>query len=318
MSQDAQGGDKRPIIIKKVKGGHGHGHHGGAWKVAFADFATAMMALFLVLWLVGQSPKTKSAVGAYFRDPLGFSSGGSMDLNQGPNPGGAGLFDGGNTAVALDVHLSSTGRGHGTGSGDRNMAELTSARDKLAQALMALRGDTWARHVELTAVEEGLRVEIQDSAHESLFAPGGSKIVPDAKPVLALIAEELGMLPNRVVIEGHTDATSARGKTSNWELSSARANAARRFLTEHGMREEQISEVRGYADRRPKLWHDPTSPRNRRVSVLVLLQRPDPREQESAPLGPKHPLLERLRKLELAAQGPTSVAEITPSGHDAR
>ncbi len=313
--QSGGGGEAvAPIIIKKKKGGHGHGHHGGAWKVAFADFATAMMALFLVLWLVGQSPKTKSAVGAYFRDPLGFNSGGNMDLAQGPNPGGAGLFDGGNTAVAIDTHLSARGNEAGSGDRRRDLPDLSTARDKLAQALMALRSHPWARHVELSAVEEGLRVEIQDSTEASLFAPGSIELDPAAKPVLATIADELARLPNRVVVEGHTDATPARGGRSNWELSVLRAAAARRFLVEHGMRDEQFVEVRGYADRRPRLWYDPTNPRNRRISILVLVGLEDPREP-SGPPPPDHPLLRQLDRLDVAAQGPRPVREIDPAGH---
>ena len=103
-----QGGEgERPIIIVK-KGGHGdHGHHGGAWKVAYADFVTAMMALFMVLWLVGQSPKTRSTVGAYFRDPLGLAGGGNNEFNRGPNAGGAGFFEGGNTAMSMEVAITS-------------------------------------------------------------------------------------------------------------------------------------------------------------------------------------------------------------------
>ncbi len=308
------GEGQAPIIIKKKKGGHGHGHHGGAWKVAFADFATAMMALFLVLWLVGQSPKTKSAVGAYFRDPLGFNSGGNMDLNQGPNPGGAGIFDGGNTAVAIDTHLSARGDEAGSGERRRDLPDLSTAKDKLAQALMALRSHSWARHVEMSAVEEGLRIEIQDSADEQLFRPGGVEIDPKARPVLAVIAEELARLPNRVVVEGHTDATPARGRIDNWKLSVLRAVAARAFLVEHGMRDEQFVEVRGYADRRLRLWHGPTNPRNRRISLLVLVGSPDPREP-SEPPPPDHPLLRKLDRLDVEAQGPEPVREIDPAGH---
>ncbi len=312
---DAGKDGQRPIIIKKIKkAGHG-GHHGGAWKVAFADFATAMMALFLVLWLVGQSPKTKSAVGAYFRDPLGFSAGGNTELNSGPSKGGAGFFEGGNTAVALDTQLSGKSNGEGSGDGDRKkMMDLSNARNRLAQALMALRMDTWARHVELTAVEQGLRIEIQDSTDVNLFTPGGTKIRPEAKGVMTMIAEEVGMLPNRVVIEGHTDSTPGKGVHGNWELSTARANAARRFLVEHGVRSDQVVEVRGYADRRLRLWHDPKNPRNRRISVLVLLERPDPRERTKETLEEPHPLIKKLIELDTRAQGPGNEIELDPNG----
>lgn len=305
--------EKRPIIIIKKKKAHGaHGHHGGAWKVAFADFVTAMMALFMVLWLVAQSPQTKSAVGAYFRDPLGVESGGNTEINTGPNTGGAGFFGGGNTAVAVDTSFSA-----GNGAEQRptkELPELSNARSRLTQALLALHMDSWARHVELTAVEEGLRIEIQDSEELHLFASGGTKLDAAAKPVLALIAREIGVLPNHLVIEGHTDATPASGRTSNWELSTDRANAARRFLIDHGVRDEQILEVRGYSDRRPRLWHRPLDPRNRRISILVLL-RERPADDGTKPVEEtNHPLVQRLKTIDVQAQGPTNEVDLAPDG----
>src|SRR5690606_32973321 len=102
----------------------------------------------------------------------------------------------------------------------------------------------------------------------NLFPKGGSRINPDARAVLAAIATELALLPNGIVIEGHTDSRPSRGRESNWELSADRANAARRFLVDHGLRPEQVVEVRGYADRRPRFWHRPNDPRNRRISLL--------------------------------------------------
>lgn len=305
--------DKRPIIIIKKKKGHGgHGHHGGAWKVAFADFVTAMMALFMVLWLVAQSPQTKSAVGAYFRDPLGVESGGNTEINTGPNTGGAGFFGGGNTAVAVDTTFAA-----GNGAEQRptkELPELSNAKSRLTQALLALHMDSWARHVELTAVEEGLRIEIQDSDELRLFTPGGTKIDPAARPVLALIAKEVGVLPNHLVIEGHTDATPAPGKTGNWELSADRANSARRFLIDHGVRNEQILEVRGYADRRPRLWHRPLDPRNRRISILVLVREHAVAESAKPTEDTNHPLVERLKTIDVQAQGPTNEVDLAPNG----
>lgn len=307
----AEAAEKRPIIVIKKKV-HGHGHHGGAWKVAFADFVTALMALFMVLWLVAQSPQTKSAVGAYFRDPLGIESGGNTEINTGPNTGGAGFFEGGNTAVAVDTSFSA-----GNGAEQRptkELPELSNARSRLTQALMALHMDSWARHVELTAVEEGLRIEIQDGDDVRLFSPGSARLDPGAKPVLTAIASELGILPNHLVIEGHTDATPAAGKATNWELSTERANAARRFLIEAGVRDEQILEVRGYAERRPKLWHKPTDPRNRRISLLVLLDvRDEANAVRSAADESGHPLIQRLRALDVQAQG-GSTLDLQPDG----
>jgi len=309
----AEGDEQRPIIIKKVKGHGGHGHHGGAWKVAFADFVTAMMALFMVLWLVGQSPKTQSAVGAYFRDPLGVAAGGNLEINTGPRSGGAGFFAGGNTAVAVDTHFSA---GNGADSRpSKELPDLSNARSRLAQALLQLRMDSWSRHVELTAVDEGLRIEVQDSEDLTLFPKGGTRINPAASKVLETIAQELSLLPNALVIEGHTDSRPARGSESNWELSTQRANAARRFLVDHGLRAEQIVEVRGYADKRPRLWHRPNDPRNRRISILVLLSRSDIAHDPEAPdLDSRHPLIKRLRRVDMEAQGPGKELVLQPSG----
>lgn len=309
----AEDDDKRPIIIIKKKGGGGHGHHGGAWKVAFADFVTALMALFMVLWLVGQSPKTQSSVGAYFRDPLGVAGGGNLEINTGPRTGGAGFFTGGNTAVAVDTNLSA-----GNGADRRpskELPDLSNARSRLAQALMQLRMDSWSRHVELTAAEEGLRIEIQDTSEQSLFPRGGARINGSARQVFERIAREIALLPNPIVIEGHTDSRPARGRITNWELSTQRANAARAFLIDHGLREEQVVEIRGYADRRPRFWHRPNDPRNRRISILVMLRREDiAHDPENPDLESRHPLIKNLRKVDRDAKGVGTVLELEPSG----
>ena len=308
------GEGERPIIIVK-KGGHGdHGHHGGAWKVAYADFVTAMMALFMVLWLVGQSPKTRSTVGAYFRDPLGLAGGGNNEFNRGPNAGGAGFFEGGNTAMSMEVAITS-GRidAEGLGKKKEDIVQLSQARDRLAQALMSLRSDHWARHVELTATEEGLRIEIQDDDNESLFVKGSARINKDAEKVLAAISNEVGLMPNRVVIEGHTDATrTANDGDGNWALSAARADAARDFFTKNGLRRDQVAGIRAYADQRLRLWHDPTNARNRRVSVLVLLERGHRRALNDVPKDAPHPLVEKLEDLDYQDHSPSDPIEINP------
>ncbi|MEE9383500.1 MAG: OmpA family protein [Nannocystaceae bacterium] len=310
---------ERPIIVIKKKVHGGHGHHGGSWKVAIADLMTAMMALFMVLWLVGQSPKTKSAVGAYFRDPMGLAGGGNTERSTGPHSGGASFFQGGNTPVNRDMGFA-PGRidlsDSNSGRAREEALELSQARDRLRQALMALRSDTWSRHVELTAVEEGLRIEVQDDFSGSLFSPGSTTINPAAREVMETIAAEIGMLPNRVVIEGHTDAQASRGrrgKNSNWEISTRRANAARRFLIEHGMRRDQVAEIRGYAAQRLRLWHQPSSPRNRRITILVLLER-GTRKMGVDDKGQQHPLLKTLQNLDHREKGPSNRVELSPSG----
>ncbi|TPV96473.1 MAG: flagellar motor protein MotB [Myxococcales bacterium FL481] len=311
-------GEERPIIIVKKKGHGGHGHHGGSWKVAIADLMTAMMALFMVLWLIGQSPKTRSSVGAYFRDPMGLAGGGNTENSTGPHSGGASFHSGGNTAINPEMGFTAGRVDLETGMaklGRPDLLELSRARERLAQALMALRMDTWSRHVELTSVDEGLRIEVQDDFQDSLFVSGSTKINPKAESVLIAIAEELGALPNRVVIEGHTDAapTGKRSRVSNWEISTQRANSARRFLLAHGLRRDQVSEVRGYASQRLRLWHEPDNPRNRRISVLVLLERGAKKVGHGDPKQ-AHPLLERLQNLDYRNQSLGNELELAPGG----
>jgi chemotaxis protein MotB len=313
------GGDgERPIIIvvKKV-GGHG-GHHGGSWKVAIADLMTAMMALFMVLWLIGQSPKTRAAVGAYFRDPLGLAGGGNTDVTSGPLSGGSGFFSGGNTALSQDMMISPGApsvKPTPSTSSKRELAENKRSRERLAQALLKLRQQDWARHLEMTAVEEGLRIEMQDTEEGSLFAPGSSTLNPKFEPMLREIAQEVGVMPNKLVIEGHTDsARNSKEAQQNWEISAQRANAARRFLVEAGIRNDQVIEVRGYADRRLRLWHDPRNPRNRRVSLLVLLERGKSIEPPNVSPPPEHELDKALGDLDAREGAPRDVIEMAPGG----
>ncbi len=311
------GDSERPIIIIKKKVHGGHGHHGGSWKVAIADLMTAMMALFMVLWLVGQSPKTRATVGAYFRDPLGLAGGGNTDVNTGPWAGGAGFFSGGNTAISTDMLISpGSPRGKGGGAEQDQRVAQQHARDRLAQALMKLRHDAWSRHVELTRVEEGLRIEIQDTEKHSLFPTGGTSINSHFRDMMTQIANEIGNLPNQVVIEGHTDASPySRGRISNWEISTQRANSARRFLIANGLRADQVVEVRGYADQRLRLWHDPKNPRNRRISLLVLLKRGTKRSLKTSDADPSqsHTLNSQLNNLDYKPKAGDPI-ELSPAG----
>ena len=137
-----------------------------------------------------------------------------------------------------------------------------------------------------------------------------------AREVMSTIAREIGMLPNRVVIEGHTDAQAnrtRRGSSTNWEISTRRANAARRFLIDNGMRRDQVAEIRGYASQRLRLWHEPQSPRNRRITILVLLER-GVKKMGVDDQGKQHPLLKTLQNLDYREKGPTNQVELTPAG----
>jgi chemotaxis protein MotB len=254
MSPGAQ-----PIIVKRKKAAH-HGHHGGAWKVAYADFVTAMMAFFLVMWLVGQSKPVKAAVAGYFRDPGIFD----QAKSDGPIAGGDLRLD---PAAAPPRDAA---EGNGLADGERAALEETAKRIKqrLAESpdLRSL-----GKQIEIQITRDGLRIELVDAERQTFFASGSAALAAGTEKVLELIARELGELKNSIVIEGHTDSRpyAATDLYSNWELSADRANAARRVMERSGLHVGQIRGVRGYADRQLRVAETPLDPRNRRVSVIV-------------------------------------------------
>lgn len=231
----------RPIIVIKKKGGHG-GHHGGAWKVAYADFVTAMMALFIVLWLMNSSKQIQEAVGGYFKDPTGTAKQVGSDMS------GAGE----NFIVSKD-----------------NMEEL---KEQLQKAIKEVpKFDKLKNQIDMTVTNEGLRIELTETEAGTFFDSGSPKISTDGGAMLILLAQELGRLPNKLALEGHTDSKPyAEGSNyGNWELSADRANAARRLMQHEGIREDQITQVRGFADQRLRKPKDPLDPSNRRISLIV-------------------------------------------------
>jgi chemotaxis protein MotB len=242
-----------PIIIIKKKGGHG-GHHGGAWKVAYADFVTAMMALFIVLWLMNSSQKIQLAVGGYFKDPSG-------------------------TAKKVGTGLAGTGENLQLAKQD--MAKLKVELQKSIQSITDL--DKLKKNIEMTVTAEGLRIELLESEKGTFFDSGSSALNKSGQEMLALLAAELGKVPNHVSVEGHTDAKAFTGKRSysNWELSSDRANAARRLMQQSGLRADQVSQVRGFADQRLRNSKDAMDPSNRRISIIVQYVSSNPDETES-------------------------------------
>lgn len=235
-----QNPELQPIIIKK-KVTHGD-HHGGAWKVAYADFVTAMMALFIVLWLMGASEPVKKAVAGYFRDPSGRSA------DKGSGQGGIGE----NLGVRKD-----------------DMGKL---KDKLETAMrQSPELEKLKNQVQMTVTGEGLRIELMESEVGTFFDSGNANPTGPGEDMLKMLATELGKMPNKLLMEGHTDARPFASKKgySNWELSSDRANSARKLMQENGLAEAQVAEVRGYADQRLRKPDDPRNPSNRRVSIVV-------------------------------------------------
>jgi chemotaxis protein MotB len=230
-----------PIIIIKKKGGHG-GHHGGAWKVAYADFVTAMMALFIVLWLMNSSQKIQVAVGGYFKDPSGSSK---------------------------KVGTGLAGTGENLQLAKQDMAKLKVELQNSIQSITDL--DKLKKNIEMTVTAEGLRIELLESEKGTFFDSGSSALNTSGQEMLVLLAVELGKVPNHVSVEGHTDAKPFTGKRSysNWELSADRANAARRLMQQSGLRPDQVSQVRGFADQRLRNLKDAQDPSNRRISIIV-------------------------------------------------
>ena len=235
----------QPIIVIKKKGSHG-GHHGGAWKVAYADFVTAMMSLFIVLWLMGSSEKVKKAVAGYFNDPKG-------------------------TANLLGTTMAGNGVAVETTS-DANLQKLEDLKQKLEQEIKARKDlEKLIKQIEITITSEGLRIELLESKNGTFYQSGSAQLSPSGQELLALLAAELKTLPNQLLIEGHTDAAqySSDANYSNWELSADRANAARRLLQQDGVRADQVTQVRGYADQFLRMKNNPYDPSNRRITILV-------------------------------------------------
>jgi chemotaxis protein MotB len=241
------------IIIKKKKGGHG-GHHGGAWKVAYADFVTAMMAFFLVMWLVNQPEDVKQSVAAYFKDPGIFTNEGGRS----PILGGAGVVGSGTPAAPSEV-ASAT-------------ASLERAAERIQEQIKAIPGfKNLEDQIEVKVTAEGLRIELQEGGRDTFFDSGSAHVKAQTRQVLQVIAKELAMLPQSIAIEGHTDATPfGKDRTyTNWELSADRANAARRIMEEAGLPPSHVKGIRGFADTILRTPAEPANPRNRRVSIIV-------------------------------------------------
>jgi chemotaxis protein MotB len=229
------------ILIKRRRRSHG-GHHGGAWKVAYADFVTALMSLFIVLWLTSSSDTVRQSVASYFNDPRG-----TLTL-MGTNRNGSGH------ALSLDRN---------------GMQKL---KEQLLDAARQMPNfDKLKNQVEITAEQDGLRIELLDQPGGTFFKLGSAQPTPALRDFLKAISPDLGKLPNQISIEGHTDSVpySNNSVYSNWELSTDRANAARRLMQSSGIAPGQVAEVRGFADHLPRRPDYPADPSNRRITLIV-------------------------------------------------
>jgi len=231
------------IIIINKKGGHGK-HHGGAWKVAYADFVTGMMALFIVLWLMNASKPIQTAVGGYFKDPHGTSK--MTGVGKGPS-------------------------GPAAPSPEKSQ-DMQKLKEDIIKSIKSIDPTNKLKsQVEITITPEGLRIDLMESAKGTFFELGNAAPTAALKDLLQVLAPELGKLPNQLSIEGHTDAMPYSGDKAydNWDLSCGRANEARRLMQNQGLGGHQISQVRGFADQRLRLPKRPEDPSNRRISLIV-------------------------------------------------
>jgi chemotaxis protein MotB len=290
----------QPIIIKRIKKGGGGGHHGGAWKVAYADFVTAMMAFFLLMWLINTtSPEQRRGIAEFFA-PASVSrvSSGAGGLLEGTSFAEEGVRHGHsapvaaaaepqNTSTASDENNAETGTAAG-GETSPNQDSLTRARTlretaEYSRAEIAIRQAMQdmpdvaelSRNVIVEQTPEGLRIQIVDQEGRSMFSPGDATPNDRARRLLIAISAVISQLPNRLTISGHSDGSAPGGRyNSNFELSAARANEARRILMAQGIPLGRIYQVAGRADSEPMFADDPTLPGNRRIAITLLREAP--------------------------------------------
>ena len=311
----------QPIIIKRVKKG-GHAVHGGAWKIAYADFVTAMMAFFLLMWLLGSTTEgDKKGIADYFSAPLKLSllasgsgagdashvvKGGGQDLTRSTGQVKRGEIDA--TRSTFNLHQLKA---------EQSRAEVARLEDLRKKVEAALAGNSElkgvASQILMEMTGDGLRIQIIDQDQRPMFASGSAVVQGYMRDLLRAVGKLLADVPNRLTLEGHTDAlpfgaTSGAGERgySNWELSADRANASRRELLSGGLPEDQVLRVQGLAASNPFDRKDPAAPANRRISIIVMTRDAEERvfraTPESEPEGNRAPVPA------LAAATPTAPA----------
>jgi chemotaxis protein MotB len=294
--------EPRPIIVKKiVMEGHG-GHHGGAWKVAYADFVTAMMAFFLLLWILGATTeKQRKGIADYFAPTLI-----EMKLK---SAGSNGVF-GGDSVVAKDNYPH---RATQTGSksltipkdasgGAAEAAAAERMRDRVRfgflkkEIMKRISSDKslakLAANIRFTDTREGLRIDLVDKADFSMFSLGTDVLLPQARALMTQVAQVIQGVPNGVIVRGHTDALpyAAGRSVNNWTLSSARAEATRKALADAGVGADRFVRIEGVADKEPFIPADRYDPRNRRMSITLAYSGQDPSGDQSDPAAAEPPV----------------------------
>jgi chemotaxis protein MotB len=283
----------RPIVIKKIKKGGHDGHHGGAWKVAYADFVTAMMAFFLLMWLINTTtPEQKRGIADYFApESVSRSESGTGALLGGTSAANDGQAGQGSLAVKTQLRppatqdqseINSKGRDNADGSASSGRSAATNAA--LEQAAARLRQAMQdkpdlaelSKHVLIDDTPEGVRIQLVDQDGRSMFEPGKAEPKQFAQLLLGEVAKIVGSLPNRISIAGHTDGGALAGASgySNWDLSAARANASLLVLLDSGLAQAHVAEVSGKAGSDPLYPDNPYASANRRISIVLLREAP--------------------------------------------
>ncbi|WP_051258697.1 MULTISPECIES: flagellar motor protein MotB [Chitinibacter] len=281
MSDDSQ----RPIVVKKIKKG-GHGHHGGAWKIAYADFVTAMMAFFLLMWLLGSVSKGNlKGVSDYFANPLKVANAGG----EGSGSSDSVIQGGGNdlTKQAGQVKKGDPPSQTEAAKDKRRLNELKQKFEALMDNKIKENSELakYKNQLKLDMVAEGLRIQIVDEQNRPMFKSGSSELETFAHGILQEIAQLLNEVPNAVSLSGHTDSSKFAGGAAgftNWELSSERANASRRELIIGGLDPAKILRVNGYGDVIPLDKDNIYNPINRRISIVVLNKEAETNIREQA------------------------------------
>ncbi len=276
--------NNQPIIVKRVKK-VAAGHHGGAWKIAFADFATAMMAFFMVMWLMSvATPEQKKLISGYFKDPIDFSESASpyvIDLGGSPTPAP-------DRTLNQPVDDQTEGEQVETEPAQLAPDQAEAMAEELERERLELLLQELQTKVEenpqlqrfkdqilFDITQDGLRIQIVDAENRPMFGSGSARLQPYFEDILLALSDTIRAVPNKISISGHTDAKpfAGRGDFGNWELSADRANAARRVLVAGGYGEEQVARVVGYASSALFDRADPLNPVNRRIDITVLTKK---------------------------------------------
>ena len=285
----------RPILIKKVKKVAGHGHHGGAWKVAYADFVTAMMAFFLLMWLINTTdPEQKRGIAEYFAPAnVSASTSGSGGILGGTALGEDGVKSAGSMSVLEQLAPEAPPDAQAPGASNlssasdaalqqevekREAAEFASAAESLRQAMQSMPElAELSKQLIVDQTPEGLRIQLVDQEGRSMFENGSSRPNPRAQLLLRAVAKVINQLPNRISITGHTSAVAGSSRASSpgdWPLSSARADASRLTLQRAGVNSDRVYSVAGKAGSDPLYPDDPSLAGNRRIAIVLLREAP--------------------------------------------